>query len=748
MHLSKHFDVKELILKFRHLLLLAGGVAAASQAYALSIGSPRGNVYLGSAVDLSFPIQPDPGHTVDSSCVRAEVWMGDIPLLSKDVLLSVQPSSVRVRTTAPVYEPLVTLKITAGCTGAITRSYTLFADPPATMAAAVAPIDLRQLQVNVPVSTDQSALPGVRATRRAQGAAAPITAQRARPSKRPVNRNAILAVSQPVEEPEVSSAPNPVPAAAAPEPAPLHAEQPRLRIEPIEGLDAVAPSADADLAPSVVSDSDAAHVAINSETALAQLATASDARLAAMEEQLKTLQNQLTTNRTEISGLHNQLAQAQNAPLPTWIYVLLGMLALALATIAWLLQRVKQERLNAKHTWADTVLAVDDHTSSNLDAVVPTVAAPVTTPSVAATVAEPLVFPDVVQAAAPLPTQPEPVEAVAPLPISPVAPTPVLPAAVVAAVSTTPATTTTAAQSPSNAALDEVLSAQAMFDVQEQAEFYASIGENDHAIGILQNHIAQHEASSPLAYLELLQLLHRLSRTDAFAHASKKFEAYFNVNVPGFFEFANKGQDLATGYPQVLHQIEAQWQSDELPSLLRGFVIRDPSLPETTASVRFDLAAFDDLLKLYNDVKTQPAAKRGAFMKAAQTAVVGAPAALATSALPAAAVPLDAVAAPAPDNTPLRLEDANLDMLSTAPADFSQTASIPVSDSPYKATSHFKPDEALFDGLTLDWDSAGATPPAAAPAPDLQLPDLDAQLHAFLQEAPKPTSPPNSQPPV
>ena len=735
MHLSKHFDVKELILKFRHLLLLAGSVATASQAYALSIGSPRGNVYLGSAIDLSFQVQSDPGQTVDSSCVRAEVWMGDTTLLSKDVAVTLQPSSVRVRTSAPVYEPLVTIKLTAGCSGAITRSYTLFADPPATMAAAVAPIDLQQLQVNVPASTELPPLPVARAARATEGAATAAPVKRTRPSKRPINRSAILAAAQPEQTPDTSIAPA-TPATALQEPAAPNVEQPRLRIEPIEGLDQTAPttgSAETITLPEPLGEVAPADAVIPSDTDLQQLTDASNARLAAMEEQLKTLQTQLTTNRTEISGLHHQLAQAQNAPLPTWIYVLLGMLALALATIAWLLQRVKQERLNAKNTWADTVLAVDESTPTEVAPfVAPTVATdPVTHTAPAATT--PLPHPDVQMPANATPSIPAVV--VTPVPLKQAA----LPTTTMA---TTTVASVAATQSPPNAALDEVLTAQAMFDVQEQAEFYASIGENDHAIGILQNHIAQHEASSPLAYLELLQLLHRLSRTDAFAHASKKFQAYFNVNVPGFFEFADKGQNLASGYPHVLRDIEAQWKSDELPSLVRGLLVRDPLAPEPVHAERFDLAAFDDLLNLYNDIKTKPAAQRGVFSNPANVA-------LAATAVPSvvtnAAMPEVELAANVPDSTILKLEDTNLDMLSAAPADFSQSASLTSNDSPYQSTSHFKADEALFDGLTLDWDNAAPTPvPPAATSKvesDPQLPslDIDMQLQNFLQEEIKPT---------
>ncbi|MEG2280308.1 MAG: hypothetical protein RSB07_13555, partial [Comamonas sp.] len=101
-------------MKLRDLLILAGSVAAASHVSALSLGNTQGQVQLGSPIDLVFPVQPDAGQTAESSCITADVWMGNAALTSGQVLVTAQEQSVRVRTTAPVYEPLITLKLRAG----------------------------------------------------------------------------------------------------------------------------------------------------------------------------------------------------------------------------------------------------------------------------------------------------------------------------------------------------------------------------------------------------------------------------------------------------------------------------------------------------------------------------------------------------------------------------------------------------------------------------------------------------------
>ncbi|MBP9942862.1 MAG: hypothetical protein KBF33_15945, partial [Comamonas sp.] len=216
-------------MKLRDLLILAGSVAAASHVSALSLGNTQGQVQLGSPIDLVFPVQPDAGQTAESSCITADVWMGNAALTSGQVLVTVQEQSVRVRTTAPVYEPLITLKLRAGCSGGISRSYTFFADPPKSLAASVVPIDLSTIQVSPPVAASRPA--AVKNT---------ATANKApRVAKKPVNPKAALA--QPLAPAAVASViaepVAPKESIQEPAPAPASAEKPRLRIEPLEGLD-------------------------------------------------------------------------------------------------------------------------------------------------------------------------------------------------------------------------------------------------------------------------------------------------------------------------------------------------------------------------------------------------------------------------------------------------------------------------------------------------------------------------------
>lgn len=699
--------------------------------------------------------------------------MGDVPLARGDFTLVPQGNSVRVQTTIPVNEPLLTVKLSAGCSATMTRSYTFFADPPGSMAASVQPIDLSKIQAAAPLPAAFVA-----------GSAGASTATRAaatprRPAKRAVNPRAVQDNSLPayfVPSMVASAdtvdipAPEETPAKSASQPAAVPSGtadaqaadtgRSRQRMEPLDGLEGLhAKPADASTAPATDAVADAAAVGTGAAAAAAAplpdtvpeaespiaeatqvLLQANTERIDALEGQLLALKKQLTSNLTEISTLQRQLVEAQNAALPVWVHAALGLLALALACIAWLLQRLRQERLKAQNDWANTVLAVENSASlTRVDTDSAAVrtgkgqlpSAPVASP-VAAAKAEPVAKPVASMAAASLHTRdsvPQAQELTQ------------FPDTAFAESSIQPPSLAPATMFP----LTEVLTAQALFDVQEQAEFYASIGENDQAIEILQAHIAEHENSSPLAYVELLQLLFRLGRMDAYEEVRQQFQKHFNVHIPDFLGFSRKRRDLWSAHPDVLAQIEALWPTDEVQELLRNLILR-----KNEAAQRFDLAAFDELLMLYNVAKSTPAASRGAMPGRRRTAPSEAPlpeiapevtpgqAVPPLPEVPGAASPVQTAAAPAAEAPPvLSLDEAHLDLLSTMPVH--EPLEQQSGQSHFQPVQHFAPDEALVAELSLDLSEAASQPavPAAATVKPLRAPEaqaMDLELQAFIMD--------------
>lgn len=160
-----------------------------------------------------------------------------------------------------------------------------------------------------------------------------------------------------------------------------------------------------------------------------------------------------------------------------------------------------------------------------------------------------------------------------------------------------------------------ILPPDAVFDIQQQAEFFTSIGEHDQAIDVLRVHIEEHGDAMPWAYLESLRLFHMLGRTESFNRQLLQFQERFNVRVPGFGQFHYAGQALED-YPEALAEIEALWSSPEVMGVLDGLLFRRG---EGADDERFDLTAFDDLLLLLAIAQTTPAHLRGAPAPRART---------------------------------------------------------------------------------------------------------------------------------
>jgi hypothetical protein len=112
------------------LLSLSCGVSA------LSLGELRGAAWVGQALDLRVTVQLDEPVNSDLSCFEAEVIYGEFPQPPGRVRVSLEPSSqaasttLRIQSSNPVNEPVVTVNLKAGCAAKTARRYVLLADVP------------------------------------------------------------------------------------------------------------------------------------------------------------------------------------------------------------------------------------------------------------------------------------------------------------------------------------------------------------------------------------------------------------------------------------------------------------------------------------------------------------------------------------------------------------------------------------------------------------------------------------------
>lgn len=560
-HPKKHF------VNFRNTLLALVISLLSRQAAALLLGESQGIAVLGEPLSAVFEVRTDEEASLEEACLQAQVLFGNQPLSATRTRLTPlpgRPSMVRLQTFAVVDEPIVTVELSAGChANKIQRTYRFLSNLPGGVVASASPLVVQPPKANSGDGTKRLPTAASTAGRAPANAMPQVTV--VGDSTRPMPTHRVAA-----NTPAVAKS----------------AERSRLV------MDILPTSADGQ----ATSDANTPQGAV-SPVALVKgkaLQTSIDPATAAMLTQLKA---ELATLRAESArmqavneGLRTRQEQTDAAHFPAeMVYALVAALTAVLAALAWLWRRTQGQGLSAASDWKKWVKKQSPSTSSS-DSAEPN------KPEVAVAPPQPQRTENLL---------PDPVPA--PLPIERVAN-----GMVVSMVSTVgsendflPAVSTeTAAVNPAPV---RVIHPEEIFDLQQQAEFFVSVGEHEQAIEVMQQHIAENEASSPLAYLDLLRLYHSLSRVEDFKRWREKFQQHFNAQVPDFVGFYQTGRTLLD-YPDALARIEAEWSSDSVVSELEACLFRR----EGTATEPFDLAAYDDLLLLYAVAQTTPANTRGA----------------------------------------------------------------------------------------------------------------------------------------
>jgi len=306
--------------------------------------------------------------------------------------------------------------------------------------------------------------------------------------------------------------------------------------------------------------------------------------MAALSTELTQLRGQAEQERAQVQQLLQRLEKEKSERYSSLVvYLLLALLVLVLTWAAWMASRLRTAAAQAQEAWAGAV-AQQNRPSEVEDWHVDV--RPESGPA-----SLPPLPPD---------TAPDPV---APLPEPPVPEpqAPVVPAAPVAdPVQLRPEPPPVLAQHALT------IDPEALFDLQQQAEFFVSVGEHNQAIGVLKKYIADNETTAPAAYLELLRLYRSLSRVEDFNLLRAQFHQHFNAQVPEFAAYNRHGRSLL-GYPEVLAGIEAIWSHESVLPLLDSLLFRSADV----AMERFDLAAYDDLLLINAIARTTPPSLRG-----------------------------------------------------------------------------------------------------------------------------------------
>ena len=515
--------------------------ATAAQEAAWAQGTPA--VVLGQPLNFSVQLRADSTEPVTPECIAAEVSAGARRLPAAQVrttLESLGPEGARIRVTTlqRIDDPVVSVQLSVGCQSRVTRRYMLMAEPAAVAAVAAS--------ASVPAQTVVAAPPA-------------SAARRVAPAPR----------SEPPQERRAAAVPR---AARAERPSPAG---PRLRLEPAEPV-LSAESAAVEQAIEVV-----AQAATALRAAMAA-ASAAEQRITTLERSVEQARSEARSQREMVQKLQAEAADAVNAS--RWLWPLLLALAgaaLLAAALAWRLWRRPAPPASLPE-WREATESVFDEL------------APERGPGRSATSPTPFVTSDLV-----LPPPPAAVARPAPAPVraaaaaapprwtAPDSQPPPQPLPVVQRTAPLPAGRRDGEDAPRDVSIEELI------DLEQQAEFFVVLGQDAAAIDLLVEHLRLTGGGSPLPYLKMMEIYHRLGDQAAYLRTRSRFNERFNAYAPAWEEGLQKGRGLE-GYPGVVPRLTQVWGKP-----LDAMAELEALLFRKSRGDLFDLPAYREVLFLY-----------------------------------------------------------------------------------------------------------------------------------------------------
>ncbi|RYF40208.1 MAG: hypothetical protein EOO25_13140 [Comamonadaceae bacterium] len=519
---------------------------------------------------MGVQIGLDAGADAASMCVDAEVFYADNRIDSGRVTTRVESSSgstalVRVRSTSPVDEPVVTVYVRIGCSQRVTRRYVMLAEQPG---------ELPQQSISAPAPAEvPTVAPAPAAARpRSTGELAPAVA-----GQRPSGAEARAARAQAREEARAARAAARAQAAANAPAQPAPRAGPRLKLEPLDLTSERDPSLRASssmaAAPEATPQRRAEAMALwQALNAQPEDILRNMQRIQTLEGDVKTLRDGVQKNDAGLAALRAELEKAQGQRTMNFlVYGLLALLVLAALAAAFFTLRRRRASGNSEGDWWRGGSAAGESDFGMRS-----------------------------QPASKEPVQGPPSKAVD-LDLS-------FTESVIDHLRESPLTASgwPVSRSPGGRAdsMDFAASqveslrsvkAEELHDIQQQADFFVSLGEHDQAIEVLRSHINSHPETSVVAWLDLLEIYHKLQRREDYESTREEFHSVFNAQVPSFDAYREETEGLQA-YHAALSRIVALWPSPKVLDVIEESIFRKPG----QGSEAFGLEAYRELLMLYH----------------------------------------------------------------------------------------------------------------------------------------------------
>ena len=542
---------------------------ASTSASALTLGRLRGSVLLGKELDVLVNVQFAADEDGSATCFDVDIVYGEIPVERSRINLQSKPGAepnsqiVHIASSLPVNEAVVSLILKAACGPKAIRRYVLLSE----VVSDTSPTGADSVPLGKPVvarvqsvASQPTQPPAVSPASAVDQSSGVAKAKRASVVKKvPISRLKVAPLALPDLKSEVAATGKPLNSAPI--------EELQRRVEELEKAQA--------------GNTDADQLLKNASLAKAMEADIESLRVATAKNQ-KNLQ-------TMVTALDSAPAKDSGRGL---IYLLAGLLAVCMAALAYIILRLRNTGFDASPWWSgsDGRLPSANRSRSSAHApLMPSDGAESGQAGLAATVAGGLAA----KTTAPASIQSQPVELdvdtarntlvmdVRPVKISP---------------------ESAREKSPpqpefvnSNFVTIKTINTKEMLDVRQQAEFYMALGQHDEAVHLLESNIKGSTDANPLIFLDLLNILHTLSRRAEFERYREEFNLQFTGRILDYANFHSEGNGL-DAYEDICQQIVVLWPSEYTIDYIEQCLVRTP---EDDPEQGIDLEAFKDLLLLY-----------------------------------------------------------------------------------------------------------------------------------------------------
>lgn len=571
-------------------------LSTAVSSLAVTLGRHSGAAIIGRPLDVRVQVLLAPGEDIGTLCIGSDVFYGDSQVPGSQVRSTPQKGTqdadgfVRIQSFQAINEPIVTVYVRAGCSTPFTRRFVLLADPLTEPSVQPAPVPATEGRLSPGASAAPSRLPSVDGfssdgSATAAGGSNGVSAGAVAPQAvRPL-------VSRPLGEarptPPAVKPPRPRPPSVVRRPVVPRADPtPRLQLEAVDlslamERDPVLKMSISLLSEPTTSDETRAAAALLWKTinASPEDVLRDAQKLAMLEAESKGLRDAEAQNRATVAQLNSSLEAAKAQRYMNWLVYLLGgalLLALLALTTLWRRRDQASGADAVKAWWASEGAGksskqalkaepqeLDIDVGLDLD-----LGRESTFGSIKEGVGRTKGSRKVQDSLSPLDDNISlpPVEA-----------------------------KDRRDQNAGGHGASRSVATEELFDVQQQADFFVSLGEDDQAIQILRSHLTESHEPSALAYLDLLKIYHRLGRRADYERSREEFNHVFNAGAPPFDQYTDESLGLEA-YETAFGRIQALWPQPKVLDVIEQSIFRDPNDPDSEV---FDLEAYRELLLLH-----------------------------------------------------------------------------------------------------------------------------------------------------